>query len=269
MRNRHFAPQHWMLAPDRMPYTRIYETREIPELLSEFATHLRANGWEGEKLELARSNETPLKPIRALFPDDVLSSMERIYAADFEAFGYDAPLPHGLDPAERYPDAAMHEVARLVERGERISDLALRAREFKRDADAARAKAAAHGERRRPRGRARAGAPDRASGAARAAGQGPLPRLPAAPARRRPARGVHGDRRPPRRQPRARRVPGDRRRPGVHAAEAARRGHGGCSARPATSSSCARSRSRRSAAAPSTSRSSTACTSPSSRCATS
>ena len=143
MRNRHFAPQHWMLAPDRMPYTRIYETREIPELLSEFATHLRANGWEGEKLELARSNETPLKPIRALFPDDVLSSMERIYAADFEAFGYDAPLPHGLDPAERYPDAAMHEVARLVERGERISDLALRAREFKRDADAARAKAAA------------------------------------------------------------------------------------------------------------------------------
>jgi predicted O-methyltransferase YrrM len=143
MRNRHFAPQHWMLAPDKMPYTRVYGTREIPELLSEFSAHLRANGWEGEKLELPRSNETPLKPIRAAFPDDVLASMERIYAADFASFGYDGPLPDGLDPADRYPDAALQEIGRLVERSERINDMALRAREFRRDAEAARANAAA------------------------------------------------------------------------------------------------------------------------------
>jgi hypothetical protein len=142
MRNRHFAPQHWMLAADKMPYTRIYGTREIPELLSEFATHLRANGWEGEKLVLPRSNETPLKPLRAAFPDDVLASMERIYAADFEAFDYDGPLPDGLDEADRYPDTALHEIGRLIERSERINDMALRTREFKREAEAARAKVA-------------------------------------------------------------------------------------------------------------------------------
>jgi hypothetical protein len=135
MKNRHFAPQHWMLAADRMPYSRIYRTNEIPQLLGDFERHLRAHGWEGDRLRLLRANETPLKPIRALFTPEVLDASRALYAPDFEAFGYDDPLPGGLDDIERYPDSAVAEVGRLIERSERINDLALRARSFKRAAE--------------------------------------------------------------------------------------------------------------------------------------
>jgi hypothetical protein len=139
MRNRHFAPQAGMLAVDRMPYTKIYETREIPQLLDDFERHLRVQGYDGGPLKLERANETPLKPIRALFPDDVLTHIKTLHAADFEAFPYSDAMPGGLDPADRYDDAAVAEIHRLIERGERIGDLALRARAFKRRAERAAA----------------------------------------------------------------------------------------------------------------------------------
>src|SRR5215207_9843659 len=44
MRNRHLAPQKRMLVPDRMPYSRIYETRRIPQLLEDLERHLLAQG---------------------------------------------------------------------------------------------------------------------------------------------------------------------------------------------------------------------------------
>jgi hypothetical protein len=131
MRNRHFAPQRWMLAADRMPYTRIYKTSEIPELLTEFEAHLRARGYSGRELTLPRANETPLKPIAALFPPEVLDAARALYGPDFELFGYDDGMPGGLDTAERYDDDAIAEIGRLVERQERINDLALQAQQIK------------------------------------------------------------------------------------------------------------------------------------------
>jgi hypothetical protein len=142
MRNRHFAPQAGMLAVGRMPYTRIYETRELPQLLADFERHLRARGWEGS-LELVRANETPLKPLASLFGPEVVEAVGELYREDFEAFCYDDVVPGRLEPAERYPDAAIAEIGRLIERSERINDLALRAREFKRRAEKARARAEA------------------------------------------------------------------------------------------------------------------------------
>jgi hypothetical protein len=137
LRNRHFAPQGWMLAADRMPYTRIYKTSEIPELLTDFERHLRGRGYEGGPLKLLRANETPLKPVAPLFPQDVLDFSREFYADDFERFGYGDPLPGGLDPSGRYDDEALAEIQRLVERQERINDLALHARELKAEAKAA------------------------------------------------------------------------------------------------------------------------------------
>jgi hypothetical protein len=57
-----------------------------------------------------------------------------LYADDFERFGYDDVLPGGLDPSDRYDDEALPEILRLIERAERINDLALRAREIKAEA---------------------------------------------------------------------------------------------------------------------------------------
>jgi Sulfotransferase family len=141
LRNRHFAPQGWMLAADRMPYTRIYKTSEIKQLLADFEAHLRGRGYDGAPLELLRANETPLKPIAALFPPEVLDFSREFYADDFERFGYDDVMPGGLDPAGRYDDEDLAEITRLIERAERINDLALHAREIKTQAKAVAAAA--------------------------------------------------------------------------------------------------------------------------------
>jgi hypothetical protein len=130
MRNRHFAPQHWMLAPDRMPYSRIYRTSEIAELLTDLEAHVRAQGYDGEPLKLMRANETPLEPIAGLFTPEVLEASHALYAADFEFFGYDGPLPDRVLPGDVYDDAAVAEIGRLVERQQRINDLALRGQQL-------------------------------------------------------------------------------------------------------------------------------------------
>jgi Sulfotransferase family len=131
--NRHFAPQNSLLAVDRMDYTRIYKTAEIPALLSDFERHLRAQGWEGEPLTLARANETPLKPIPSLFTDEVLEASRSLYADDFSEFGFDDAMPGGLDPSDAYTAASIMEVGRLIERAERINDLGLRAQKLKNE----------------------------------------------------------------------------------------------------------------------------------------
>jgi sulfotransferase famil protein len=142
LRNRHFASQPWMLATDRMDYTRIYRTTEIPQLLTDFERHLRANGWDGEPLELRRANETPLKPIPALFGPDVLAIVQEMFAADFATFGYDDPMPGGLDPSDTYSDSQLAEVERLIERAERINDLATRSQTLARQLKRAERRAA-------------------------------------------------------------------------------------------------------------------------------
>ena len=134
MRNRHFAPQDWMLAVDRMPYSRIYKTSEMSELLADFEAHLRGRGYTGGPLKLLRANETPLKPIPALFTPEVLEASRAMYAGDFERFGYDDALPGGLARVDRYDDHAVAEIGRLVERQQRINDLALRAQQIQAQA---------------------------------------------------------------------------------------------------------------------------------------
>jgi hypothetical protein len=60
----------------------------------------------------------------------VLEASRVLYADDFERFGYDDAMPGGLDGADRYDEDALTEIGRLVERQERINDLALHAQEL-------------------------------------------------------------------------------------------------------------------------------------------
>jgi hypothetical protein len=131
MANRHFAPQHRLLALKRMRYTRIYTTHEIPLLLEDLSGHLRERGWQGAELALERSNAAPLRPIAGLFGEDVLQAARSIYRQDFAAFEFGGPAPAQLEPVDTYPDAAVAEIGRLIERSERIGDLSLRARELR------------------------------------------------------------------------------------------------------------------------------------------
>ena len=129
--NRHFAPQHRLLALQRMRYSRVYRTDEIPQLLEDLAAHLRTRGWSGEALQLPRTNAAPLPPIAGLFGAEVLAASRSIYGRDFDAFGFPDPAPAHVDPAATYSDAAVAEIERLIERAERIGDLSRQARELR------------------------------------------------------------------------------------------------------------------------------------------
>lgn len=120
--DRHFRAQTHLLRDTVTPYSRIYQTSQMGELMADLEKHLLPLGLESMP-ELRRSNETPLPPLRSLFSPDVLDTIGRHYASDFERYGYDEVLPPGLESADEYSDAALAEVGRLVERSERILDL--------------------------------------------------------------------------------------------------------------------------------------------------
>jgi hypothetical protein len=126
MRDRHFRPQSELLTPDRMPYTKIYETREIPQLLDDLATHLRERGWDGS-LALRASNETPLRPLASMFTPEITAAIREVYREDFQQLPYERVEPDTLEPSYEYDESALRAIGGLVERAERIGDLALRA----------------------------------------------------------------------------------------------------------------------------------------------
>jgi hypothetical protein len=120
--NRHFRPQVEIVRPDRMPYTRIYDVREMPVLLEELRAHLGAQGWDS-RLGLPASNETPLRPLASMFTSEVVAAMEQIYERDLALFDYASAEPQNPDQAAAYSTEALGEISRLVDRSERIADL--------------------------------------------------------------------------------------------------------------------------------------------------
>lgn len=126
MRDRHFMTQRELVTPAATPYTNVYETGQIPQLLEDLGAHLRAQGWEGT-LALGQSNETPLPPLASLFTPPVTEAIRSVYGVDFDAFGYADIVPANTDPADEYPRSVLVAVGLLAERDERLGDLAVRA----------------------------------------------------------------------------------------------------------------------------------------------
>lgn len=123
LRDRHFRRQVDLLAPRRLPYTRLYRTSDMPQLLADLEAHLRPLGLDALPA-LRRSNETPLQPLPELFDEEVRATVAELYAQDLSRFGYDDPTPDVRTPrGSRYTGEQLAEVGRLVERGERIGDL--------------------------------------------------------------------------------------------------------------------------------------------------
>lgn len=127
----HFHPQARQLAVGRTPYDRIYDTGEFRVLLDDLATHLRRFGWEGE-LHVRRSNETPLPALSVVFPKGILAAIHEIYADDYKAFGYKIKPQRRLRRERSYPADLVAAVGILVERHERISDLAANAQNLQK-----------------------------------------------------------------------------------------------------------------------------------------
>lgn len=147
LQDRHFMPQVRLLNFGVTPYTRVYDTSELPSLLRALEAHLRGLGWDGT-LRLVRSNEMPLQPLRLAFPDDVVSAIAGLYADDMKAFGYDDARPPKLLDTAEYPKVALEAVGMLIERAERIGKLAMHAQRLSRAVKATRGKLkTARGER--------------------------------------------------------------------------------------------------------------------------
>lgn len=118
--NRHFQNQTVLLGST--PYTRVYPTSEMSQLLEDLGAHVRAH--EGPDLpDLILSNDTPLPLIEPVLTPSVLAAVEDIYRSDMETLGFPDPRPHKIDPAQEFTSAQLREVGRLVERSDRVSDL--------------------------------------------------------------------------------------------------------------------------------------------------
>ncbi len=116
----HWAPQSDLLRPEVFPYSEIGRMESPAATLGRLERHLQAQGWRGT-LDLKRLNATLLQ--RAVIRDPtVLRVIEKIYAEDMIAFGYE-PANVGHPPSADASAVAVQALAELVERHERISDL--------------------------------------------------------------------------------------------------------------------------------------------------
>ncbi len=116
----HWAPQSDLLRPEVFPYSEIGRMESPAVTLGRLERHLQAQGWRGT-LDLKRLNAT-LLPRAVIRDPTVLRVIEKIYAEDMIAFGYE-PANVGHLPAADASAIAVQALAELVERHERISDL--------------------------------------------------------------------------------------------------------------------------------------------------
>jgi hypothetical protein len=127
----HFRSQVQQLSVGTMPYDRLYDTSEFRTLLDDLTKHLRELGWDGE-LRVRRSNETPLAALTAAYPTQVLETIEDVYRNDYEGLGYDRGMPPKTREDAAYSDDLIASVGILIERHQRIGDLARNARAIQR-----------------------------------------------------------------------------------------------------------------------------------------
>ncbi|MDO8144147.1 sulfotransferase family 2 domain-containing protein [Isoptericola sp. 178] len=122
VRDGHFRSQANRLSEDSIPYDRIYEMRELPQMLQDLGGHLERRGI-AQELAMPRENDTPLPAGREVFDHGVLEQLEKIYARDFERFGDLWDLTPTLDRSISWDRTTMTDIAQRVAHNERIADL--------------------------------------------------------------------------------------------------------------------------------------------------
>lgn len=119
----HFLPQVAAARPRRVNYTRIYDLRDMNELIDDLEVHLEALG-RPRPLYLPRANENPLSLIPAVFADGVDKVIEDAYREDFEVFAGWWSFRDLAFSATEWTDDALRLVEYHTIANERINDLA-------------------------------------------------------------------------------------------------------------------------------------------------
>lgn len=141
-RNWHFRPQVDSVRPQSINYSRIYDLRDLSDLIQDIHTHLAALG-KDQKLYLPRANENPLRITEDALSGGIADEIKDAYRADFEAFGgrWD-PTQLRFAPDGWSADAIDH-VAYHAVANERIGDLSAGIRRLTRKLNAAERRLAA------------------------------------------------------------------------------------------------------------------------------
>jgi hypothetical protein len=126
MKDIHFTPQARLLGIGKTPYDRVYDTSEFGVMVADLHEQMSRNGFTGT-LQTRRNNETPLPALETAFPQNVVDRLQKLFATDWKPLGYDDPMPPKLRPGT-YSEDLVAAAAIVAERGDRIGDLARRAR---------------------------------------------------------------------------------------------------------------------------------------------
>ncbi|WP_278235132.1 sulfotransferase family 2 domain-containing protein [Isoptericola sp. AK164] len=129
----HFRPQVSLLNEDTVPYSHLYQTSEIPKLLTDLGAHVGEQGHRGEIGPLARENETPLPVAGRLFPTEVRETLDRLYADDLARFGHLWDFDTVLAKDPEWSADAFKDIAARVATGQRLADIALAGRQVRRE----------------------------------------------------------------------------------------------------------------------------------------
>ena len=130
-RNRHFAPQHGLLAVDRMDYTRIYKTAEIPPLLDGLRAPPARAGLGGRAADAGARERDAAEADPVAVHRRGARGLARALPRRLRGVRLRRPDARaGSTRPTRYDPASIAEVGRLIERAERINDLGLQAQEL-------------------------------------------------------------------------------------------------------------------------------------------
>jgi hypothetical protein len=143
----HFRDQTEMLILDHIPFSKIYDIREMGQLREDIGVHLARVGWTGELL-FPNANDTPLRPNAVVFANGLRERVEAIYHRDFEVFG-DRWDYARIESAAQWTQAELTEAEWRAEYGRRIGDLRNAALHYKtrlEDAEKHAEKAAAQAQ---------------------------------------------------------------------------------------------------------------------------
>lgn len=89
MREHHFMPQHELLLPELIPYSRVFRLEEFAAFEKTFFAHLRDKGVTG-KLAFQERNRSYYPNWRLYYDEPTARRVAAFYARDFELYGYDA-----------------------------------------------------------------------------------------------------------------------------------------------------------------------------------
>ncbi|WP_402466760.1 sulfotransferase family 2 domain-containing protein [Isoptericola aurantiacus] len=126
----HFVPQWQRLGRGTVPYSRLYDMSEVPELLDDLGHHLAQHG-HTEPLVLGRENSTPLPVAGRLFTPEVKDTLDRVYADDFEHLGDRWDFDTVLTKEPQWSRDAFRDIAARVAAGGQIADLSRNAKQMR------------------------------------------------------------------------------------------------------------------------------------------